>query len=156
MRVYRGVVREDRTPEEVTEPMLDPKLEREISLMHSRVCYGVADPKRVLILYALEKGSLCVNELAEEVGMPQPAVSRHLRVLRERGLVTTGRRGPAVYYSLADHRLIEALDLLRAVLATQLDSERSFAHSLRETPRRATRPRRPSGGGKRSREGGSR
>jgi DNA-binding transcriptional ArsR family regulator len=47
-------------------------------LLHSRVCYGVADPNRVLILYALEKRRLCVNELAAEVGLTQPAVSRHL------------------------------------------------------------------------------
>jgi DNA-binding transcriptional ArsR family regulator len=128
--------------------MLDPQLEREITLMHSRVCYGVADPKRVLILYALEKGRLCVNELAEEVGMSQPAVSRHLRVLRERGLVTTGRRGPSIFYALADHRLIEALNLLRAVLATQLDSEQRFARPLQEPARRSLRRRRPVAGGK--------
>jgi DNA-binding transcriptional ArsR family regulator len=144
MRIYhpRGAV-PGRKAEEVPEPMLDPQLEREIMLMHSRVCYGVADPKRVLILYALEKGRLCVNELAEEVGMSQPAVSRHLRVLRERGLVTTGRQGPSIYYALADHRVIEALNLLRAVLATQLDSEQSFARSLKEPPRGSIRRGRP-------------
>ncbi len=101
-------------------------LEREIVLLHSRVCYGVADPKRVLMLYALEKGPLCVGELAREVGLPQPAVSRHLRVLRERSLVRTERRGPAIYYSLGDHRLIEALNLLRGVLASKLAAERDL------------------------------
>ncbi len=113
--------------------MLDPRLEQEITLLHNRVCYGVADPKRVLILYALDKGPLCVNELVEELGMPQPAVSRHLRVLRERGLVTTQRQGPAIYYALADRRLIEAMDLLRAVLATQLAGEQALARSFSES-----------------------
>jgi DNA-binding transcriptional ArsR family regulator len=115
----------------------NPSLEREIMLLHSRVCYGVADPKRVLMLYALEKGRLCVNELAAEVGLSQPAVSRHLRVLRERGLVRTVRKGPAIYYSLGDHRLIEALDLLRAVLAGQLAAERDLGR-----PARTARPTR--------------
>jgi len=115
----------------------NPSLEREIVLLHSRVCYGVADPKRVLMLYALEKGRLCVNELATEVRLPQPAVSRHLRVLRERGLVRTERHGPTIYYSLGDHRLIEALDLLRAVLAGRLAAERELAG-----PRKPTRPAR--------------
>jgi DNA-binding transcriptional ArsR family regulator len=117
--------------------MPNPDLEREIQLLHSRVCYGVADPKRVLMLYALEKGPLCVTELAAEVRLPQPAVSRHLRVLRERGLVRTVRKGPAVYYSLGDRRLLEAMDLLRAVLAAQLAAERSLAR-----PARAKRPTR--------------
>jgi DNA-binding transcriptional ArsR family regulator len=115
--------------------MPNPILEREIALMHSRVCYGVADPKRVLMLYALEKGPLCVNELAAEVGLPQPAVSRHLRVLRERGLVNTAREGATIHYSLGDHRLIEALDLLRSVLASQLEAERDLAPPAR--PKRA-------------------
>lgn len=118
--------------------MPNPGLEREILLLHSRVCYGVADPKRVLMLYALEKGRLCVNELAAEVRLPQPAVSRHLRVLRERGLVRTERHGPTIYYSLGDHRLIEALNLLRAVLASRLESERGLAG-----PQRLNRPQRP-------------
>jgi len=109
--------------------MLDPKLEQEITLLHNRVCYGVADPKRVLILYALAGGPLCVNELAERLGLPQPAVSRHLRILRERGLVLTERKGPAIYYALADRRLIQAMDLLRAVLATQLAAEADLARS---------------------------
>ncbi len=117
--------------------MPNPDLEREIQLLHSRVCYGVADPKRVLMLYALEKGPLCVTELAAEVRLPQPAVSRHLRVLRERGLVRTVRKGPAVYYSLGDRRLLEAMDLLRAVLAAQLAAERGLAR-----PARARRPTR--------------
>lgn len=116
----------------------NPSLEREIVLLHSRVCYGVADPKRVLMLYALEKGRLCVNELAAEVRLPQPAVSRHLRVLRERGLVRTERHGPTIYYSLGDHRLIEALNLLRAVLASRLAAERELAG-----PGRSGRPQRP-------------
>ena len=121
--------------------MPDRMLEREITLLHNRVCYGVADPKRVLILYALEKGSLCVNDLAEEVGMAQPAVSRHLRVLRERSLVKAERRGPAIHYSLADHRLIEAIDLLRAVLSSQLAAERNLTRSIQGAPRRPSRPK---------------
>jgi ArsR family transcriptional regulator len=52
--------------------------------------------------------------------MPQPLVSRHLKVLRERGMVTTERHGTVVVYSLADVRLIQALDLLRAVMHDNL------------------------------------
>ena len=137
--------------------MPNPDLEREIVLLHARVCYGVADPKRVLMLYALESGPLCVTDLAREVSLSQPAASRHLRVLRERGLVTTGRKGPAVYYTLADRRLIEALNLLRAVLASQLAAETGVRRPPRRTrqasprqasPRRQVRPPRRAPGGR--------
>jgi len=144
--------------------MPNPDLEREIVLLHGRVCSGVADPKRVLMLYALEAGPLCVTDLAAEVVLSQSAASRHLRVLRERNLVTTVRRGPAVYYALADHRLIEALDLLRAVLAGQLAAERGLARAParpRPLPRRAVpsrpgRPARPDASPRRAPRGPSR
>ena len=111
--------------------MPDARLEQEILLMHNRVCYGVADPKRVLLLYALEKGPKCVSDLVEELRMSQPAVSRHLRVLRERNLVSIERRGPSSYYSLADHRVLDAMNLLREVLRSQLASERKTVRSGR-------------------------
>ena len=110
--------------------MIDEKLEQEVALLHQRVCSGLADPKRVLLLYALSEGPMCVNELVDALNVSQPTVSRHLRVLRDRGLVEAERRGTAVYYEVTDRRLIEALDLLRAVLAAQLAAGADMAQSL--------------------------
>ncbi len=96
------------------------RLEQEVNLLHNRVCYALSDPKRVLILYLLSGGGRYVNEIAETLDIPQPTVSRHLRVLRERELVRLDRQGTAVRYSLADERIIQALDLMRGILADQL------------------------------------
>jgi ArsR family transcriptional regulator len=52
--------------------------------------------------------------------MPQSSASRHLRVLRERNLVATERQGTAVLYTLQDKRIIQALDLMRAILSSQM------------------------------------
>ncbi len=95
-------------------------LRQEITLLHAQVCQGLADPKRILILYALADGPRRVTDLADALGMPQPTVSHHLKILRERGLVLAEQEGTAVYYTLADERVIQALDLLREVLRTQL------------------------------------
>ena len=88
----------------------------EINLLHANLCRAVADPKRILILYALDEQPYHVSALADLLRMPQPTVSRHLRVLRQQSLVTTERDGPAVTYQLADRRIIEALDLMRQVM----------------------------------------
>lgn len=101
---------------------MDAQLEREVYLLHERICQALADPKRVLILYALAEGARCVSDLVEELALPQPTVSRHLGVLRQRELVRAERRGTAVYYTLTDHRIIDALDTLRAILAAQLSA----------------------------------
>ena len=110
--------------------MVDPKLEQEIELLHQRVCPALGDPKRLLILYALAEGPLCVNELSDALDLSQPTVSRHLRVLRERGLVNTERSGTAIYYSLVDRRLIQAVDLLRGVLQSQIAADARVAEAL--------------------------
>jgi DNA-binding transcriptional ArsR family regulator len=95
-------------------------LEEEVNQLHAQICGGLADPKRILILYALSERPCHVSELAANLNMAQPVVSRHLKILRERGMVTATRVGPAVEYRLGDHRLVQALDLLRDVLRDQL------------------------------------
>jgi len=102
------------------------QLEQEIKLLHAHVCEGLGDPKRVLILYLLATRPRNVTELAEALDIPQPTASHHLKILRERGLVLTERDGTAVYYSLADHRVIEALDILREMLADLLAQRASL------------------------------
>lgn len=99
---------------------LDPRLEQEIALLHSHVCEGLGDPKRVLILYLLQEGPRSVGDLVKALGIPQPTVSHHLKVLRDRGLVLARRRGTTVAYSLADGRIIQALEIMRAMLADML------------------------------------
>ncbi len=61
---------------------------------------AVAEPKRRAILDALSGGELPVNELVGRLGLTQPQVSKHLRVLREVGLVSTRARGRQRFYRL--------------------------------------------------------
>ena len=102
---------------------MDEQLRREVNLLHANLCQAVADPTRILILYALHDSPRYVSELAESLEAPQSTVSRHLKVLRDRRLVIAERDGAAVRYSLADERVIQALDLLRAVLMSALSQQ---------------------------------
>jgi ArsR family transcriptional regulator len=107
--------------------------EQEINQMHAEICAGLADPKRILILYALSDGPRNVTEVANSLNMSQPAVSRHLKILRERGMVSATRVGPAVEYRLGDERLIQALDLLRAVLRDNLTHDARLVDAFIES-----------------------
>jgi ArsR family transcriptional regulator len=109
---------------------VDERLEREVNLLHANICQALADPKRILILYALSEGPRSVTELTEALDVPQPTVSRHLKVLRERRLVRSERDGGSVRYSLADTRVIEALDIMRAVLLGGLTQQAKLAQGL--------------------------
>ena len=105
-------------------------LEAEVTQLHADICAGLADPNRILILYALSQSSRNVTELCNELEMPQPLVSRHLKVLRDRGMATTERHGAVVVYSLGDKRLIEALDLLRAVMHANISRRAKLIQEL--------------------------
>lgn len=106
---------------------LDAQLIEEIEMLHNRVVTGLGDPKRLILLFVLAGKSRNVTELSAELDIPQPTLSRHLSILRQRSLVKIQREGTAVYYSLTDHRIIEALDLLRALMRDQVLTQAHLA-----------------------------
>ena len=109
---------------------MNKTLEAEVTQLHAEICGGLADPNRIMILYSLSQGPRNVTELCNELEMPQPLVSRHLKVLRERGMVTTERRGTVIVYSLGDTRLVKALDLLRAAMHDIIAKRAELVHAL--------------------------
>jgi ArsR family transcriptional regulator len=95
---------------------MNAQLLEELVILHDRVCSALGDPKRLMIIYLLNGHSRSVKELALLLDTPQPTVSHHLKILRERSVVTSRREGTAILYTLADARVVQALDLLRDVL----------------------------------------
>jgi ArsR family transcriptional regulator len=102
----------------------------EVSQLEASLCFALADPIRILMLYALDERPHNVTELSGLLTLSQPSTSRHLKVLRERGLVATDRQGVSVIYRLTDHRLIEALDMLRGVLHDQIAHQVSLLEGI--------------------------
>ena len=109
---------------------MEERLEREVNQLHASICQALADPKRILILYELHEGPKTVTELTEALKVPQPTVSRHLKMLREQRLVYNERDGVSIRYSLADDRVITALDTMRAVLLGGLAQQAELAEGL--------------------------
>lgn len=109
---------------------MNQNLELEITQLHAEICGGLADPNRILILYELSQSPHNVTELSTNLKMPQPLVSRHLKVLRDRGMVLPKRHGTVIEYTLADERLIQALDLLRAVMRDGLAKRAELVEAL--------------------------
>ena len=99
---------------------LSPTLTQEVCMMEAELCSAFSDPTRILILYELDERPRTVTELTVDLNLTQPTVSRHLKVLRDRGLVRADRHGTTMLYHLADRRLIDALDILRSVLRDRI------------------------------------
>jgi DNA-binding transcriptional ArsR family regulator len=103
----------------------------------------VAEPSRRKILDLLREKGRAVNDLVDELGLAQPAVSKHLRVLRDAGLVTAEVDGPRRLYHLnaAPLRELDAwVAPYRRHWARHLDDlERHLATMPDEAPRRRTK-----------------
>ncbi|HTE85238.1 MAG TPA: metalloregulator ArsR/SmtB family transcription factor [Dehalococcoidia bacterium] len=86
---------------------------------------ALADSTRAKIVHLLAEQSLCVCDLAQAIGVSEPAVSQHLRLLRALRVVRGRRAGKMVYYRLEDAHV-------RALLRIALDHSAEADKSERE------------------------
>lgn len=66
-----------------------------------RVMKALSDPNRVRVVKLLEDRALCVCEIQKVLGLAQPTVSSHMKILEEAGLVNKERQGTWMIYSQA-------------------------------------------------------
>lgn len=78
---------------------------REILDAAGELLRALAAPVRIAIVLQLRESQRCVHELVDALGVPQPLVSQHLKILKAAGVVAGERSGREVLYRLADHHL---------------------------------------------------
>lgn len=75
----------------------------------------LGEPARLQLLSliaAQPSGEVCACELVESLGLSQPTVSHHLKVMYEAGLLSKERRGTWIYYRIVQERLVSLRELL--------------------------------------------
>ena len=77
-----------------------------------RIFKALSNDVRLQILSLLAEGSLCVNALVDRLNVSQPAVSQHLKILENAGLVKGSKRGYRVHYSLVPGGFAECFSFL--------------------------------------------
>ncbi len=80
--------------------------------LQATLCQSLTHPFRLKIIKILKNGSKKVGDIEIETKRPQPFISQHLRVLREKGIVICKRKKHEVYYSLADPKILEICRLI--------------------------------------------
>ena len=98
-------------------PLLREPLTDEQAVDLARLLKALADPTRlrlVSMVAAHDGGEACVCDLTEPLGLTQPTVSHHLRVLVEAGVLSRDKRGVWAFYSIVP----ATFDAIGAVLAT--------------------------------------
>jgi ArsR family transcriptional regulator len=99
-------------------PLVRAPLSAEDAATVANTLKAIADPARLRLLSlvaAHEGGEACVCDLIEPVGLTQPTVSHHLKVLVDAGLLTREKRGVWAYFTLVPG----ALDALAGILTTR-------------------------------------
>jgi len=103
----------------IVQPLATAPLSAEGARQLAGVLKALADPARLRLLsliQAQDGGEACVCHLTDPLGLSQPTVSHHLKVLHEAGLLDRDKRGVWVYYRVRP----EALQTLADVLATPI------------------------------------
>jgi ArsR family transcriptional regulator, zinc-responsive transcriptional repressor len=87
---------------------------------------SLADINRLRILLLISDGRKSVSAIVEALDLSQPLVSHHLKELKRSLLVRVQREGPFIYYQLADDRILEVMQTLRAVATDLLSARKTF------------------------------
>ena len=95
-------------------PMQDMAAMRDHATEAAAFLRALANDQRLLVLCALLEGSLSVGDINERVPLSQSALSQHLSVLRDAGLVTTTRQAQTIFYRLAPGPALQIMEVLYA------------------------------------------
>lgn len=85
------------------EPTTQP--DPEVLIATGDLLRALAAPVRIAIVLELMRSELCVHQLVDSLGVTQPLVSQHLRVLKSAGVVRGERNGREIVYRLVDDHL---------------------------------------------------
>ena len=105
---------------EESQPLLDPEILDVESMERNaadavRLLKSIANESRLMVMCVLAEGEFSVGALNERINLSQSALSQHLAILREQGLVKTRRESQTIYYSLADTAAISLIHTLHDI-----------------------------------------
>ncbi|MEZ5544535.1 MAG: metalloregulator ArsR/SmtB family transcription factor [Lysobacteraceae bacterium] len=96
-------------------PPMDPAAMREHAGSAAQLLKALANEKRLMILCLLAEGERSVGELNAMLDLSQSALSQHLAVLREEGLVNTRREAQTIFYSVAPGPAFQVIQTLHGI-----------------------------------------
>lgn len=96
-------------------PGVDFGAMRENAAQAVRLLKSLANESRLMIMCALAEGELSVGAINRRIDLSQSALSQHLALMREQGLVKTRRESQTIYYSLTDSEAVSLIERLHEI-----------------------------------------
>ncbi|UCE28340.1 MAG: winged helix-turn-helix transcriptional regulator [Candidatus Coatesbacteria bacterium] len=103
----------------------------EIYELHCEVCKVIHHPVRMAVVHALGEGEKSVAELLERTDVSKANLSQHMKVLKNKGLVSARREGQKVFYSLKYPKILQALDKMYEVLLEMLADQGAIYEEIK-------------------------
>lgn len=95
---------------------------KDLIRFRAKIFKALADPIRLEIIEFLRGGEKCVCEIVPSMGIIQPLVSRHMKILKDCGLVNDRKEGNKRLYSITDPRIFETIDAVTPELVEILSA----------------------------------
>lgn len=105
--------------------------DKQIFQVHADTCQALTHPIRLEIIASLRGGEKSVSQLTETLQTPQGTMSRHLRIMRSKGVVVPRREGQSVYYQLGSPRITAAYEQMHQFVLEYLTSQSEIITSER-------------------------
>lgn len=99
--------------------MIDKKLYE----MHANICKALGNATRIEIIDMLNTNEMTFGELHKIIGGPKSSFAQHLSVMATKGILNQRREGLNVYYSVSSKKVTRACQLMREVLAENLEKQ---------------------------------
>ena len=106
-----------------------------------RIMKALSDPGRIKIMKILEDGELCVCEIQPLLGLAQPTVSKHLKLLEEAGLIEFRKEGSWIIYRLAENSESQYAAEMLKLMKQWLNDDSQIHKMLVRRPEIAVRQR---------------
>ena len=90
--------------------------EVELFRKHAETCCIFCNERRLMIMWAIGEGERSVGEIAKGLNLSSQAISQHLRLMKDRGVVASTRRGRQIFYRMANPKFLEAHRMIRSAI----------------------------------------
>lgn len=94
---------------------IDPAAMEESASRAAALLRALSHEKRLMVLCRLADGERSVSQLLQCIGLSQSALSQHLAVLREQGIVATRRESQTIYYRISDPSALRVIQTLAEI-----------------------------------------
>jgi ArsR family transcriptional regulator len=88
----------------------------EAAKQQAEICKVFSNANRVLILWTLGNKEMAVGDIADAIASSLQNTSQHLRLMKDKGIVVSRRRGHEIYYHVAEHGLVKNCWILQCTM----------------------------------------